>query len=481
MNMILPNNGKVVIIDDKPEQVKNLMSALSKDQVSFCYYQDEAGRDLPKSQLKNIRLVFLDLMLEHDITPETVNPRNIVSSVFSRLMKLISKNNGPYFLIIWSTESKRFADAVLQEFEKDSLSYLKPFAHLVLDKIHLNNINDVETVKNKISDELSNIDSMKGFFFWESLINDSAGDITNGFTSLIENDDLWNENTKNLLYKMSSAYYGKKIIDYEHKDQLIGAYSTLNHALLDQLEINVQQRLNGQLQNLVVNNGNENEHFSAKMNEQLHLSYQNCNTGMPGSTYMHVEILKHRIEEKKIAFEKHIESINNNNKIPIEKKEGVLEKAKQKGRTCIDLISAELTVKRKDFNEIINSSLKNNDSDFINYISKTGFYIETVVTPLCDHSQKKVKMERILPGVLIPSEKVGWFDKKRDYNYISDFSFRFKGTSYVFLFDFRYLYGVRSNKLEKLPACFRVKEKLVNEIQVKLSNHINRLGLLYMS
>ena len=56
--MILPNNGKAVIIDDQLSEAFPLMTLLSQEKVPFVYFQDEGGDDLPEEPLKNIRLIF---------------------------------------------------------------------------------------------------------------------------------------------------------------------------------------------------------------------------------------------------------------------------------------------------------------------------------------------------------------------------------------------------------------------------------------
>jgi len=113
--MILPNNGKVVIIDDVPDEVLGLMSALSKEKIPFHYYHEEDGSDLPDDHLDNIRLIFLDLMLISDA--ENTKDAVVIGAIATRLKQILSIDNGPYALVIWSTKENQYKKKLIKEFK----------------------------------------------------------------------------------------------------------------------------------------------------------------------------------------------------------------------------------------------------------------------------------------------------------------------------------------------------------------------------
>ena len=61
--MIIPKQGRVVIVDNEIDDVKSLMAALSKEGISFTYFN--GGVDtLPETPLNGVKVVFFDLELE---------------------------------------------------------------------------------------------------------------------------------------------------------------------------------------------------------------------------------------------------------------------------------------------------------------------------------------------------------------------------------------------------------------------------------
>src|SRR5438445_1477037 len=112
--MILPNNGKVVIIDDVYKDVKDLMLALTKERMPFLFFQDVGGDDLPPKEkpIENIRLVFLDL----DLGVGGINEMEMIRVVQGRLVRILKKKT-PYVLVIWSNHEEKLSKILLNEFE----------------------------------------------------------------------------------------------------------------------------------------------------------------------------------------------------------------------------------------------------------------------------------------------------------------------------------------------------------------------------
>ena len=141
--MILPTNGKVAVFDDKYNDVKNLLGALSKNAVPYFYFQDEGGEDLPEKPISNIRLVFLDLEL---VTDGSANPQNIISSIGGRLSKVLEQNSN-YVLVYWSTKQQLYGEIIDNAFE-NGLSNYKPILKISLNKVEaLRDVNNtIESV-----------------------------------------------------------------------------------------------------------------------------------------------------------------------------------------------------------------------------------------------------------------------------------------------------------------------------------------------
>lgn len=482
--MIIPNNGKVVIFDDKIEQVAELMKALSSNNVPFSYFQDANGTDLPEvdNLIKNIRLVFMDIELETGVRHSA---KSIISIPLSRLDRIIGENNGPYFLFIWSTKYEEYGELFISEVTTSHVFENKrPLKIIKLNKQELSS-QGFMMIKKALSNEIESFDSLNAFFYWESIINDSAGEITNELISIIKKDEDWNQDTKNILYKLSSAYWGlslKNLKEDEGIHKIIGAYSTMNQVLSDKIDYNTNISYNVKLNNIIKAEGKENTELFAKINEKIHIDNKpQSNFAIPGSTIFCIDELIKEIEKVEMIHSQKIERITiQNSKKPFDI-EVPIQKARLQSVKDKESIIKTIREKQSIFNSIISDTLLDySNSDLRDSIIKSSRYIEVNISPRCDFAQNKLKNLRLLPGVLVPEEHEIHFNKNADYNYFSDFKIHLEGTYYFFLFDYRFFYSIRNGSLKSYPK-FRIKENFLNELQVKLSGHISRLGVLYMS
>ena len=482
--MIIPNNGKVVIIDDQMDQVKELIMALSKNNIPFSYFRDENGDDLPEdgNHLKNIRLIFLDIVLD---TGTDQSEKSVISNALSRLNRIIGENNGPYFIFLWSTRYEKYGKKLIEEITtKPLFKNRQPIAFIELNKKELREKGFLAIVS-ALDKEIQKFDSLNAFLYWESIINDSAGEITNELISLI-NSDNWNNDTKNILYRLSSAYWGLSIKDIgpkEQKRKVLGAYSTLNQVLSDKIEANSHNNYDPLLDNLLENKGENNTELFAKINEKIHVdSKPQKDVSIPGSVLFCIDLLNEDVDKIDAELERSIlklDALKGKNGINIEE---IVVKKKLAFSNKKETLERIIKEKRRNLNSIINDSLKDAKeilSQQKEEIIKNGIYVELNISPRCDFAQNKIKNHRFLPGVLVPEEYREKFNKYAEYNYISDFKIHMESNLYFFLFDFRHFYSLRILP-ENLSPKFRIKENLLNELQVKLSGHINRLGLLYM-
>lgn len=76
----LPQNGRIVIVDDQIVQALPLMNYFSKNKVPFTYF-DGSAENLPKQGFDDIRILFLDVNLSGDTIPEHYDFRKLQSRV----------------------------------------------------------------------------------------------------------------------------------------------------------------------------------------------------------------------------------------------------------------------------------------------------------------------------------------------------------------------------------------------------------------
>ncbi|MCI0449423.1 MAG: hypothetical protein L0Y79_06515 [Chlorobi bacterium] len=236
--MILPEYGKIVIIDDDIDEVKPLIELLYKNGLPFLYYSDVS--QLPKKPLEEIRVLFLDLKLIM-----TTNVRQVISSVGNWIKKLIKTNCGPYIIVTWSKHNDDYLNELIEEFNNGLKKY-KPIAIIPLAKnIYLKtdqNGNKVakkgalKRIEKKLNNELKNFNIIKVFIFWQNIVQKSCDTTLNQFASLSALNELWNNNMNNIFLKMAKAQAGQHLDTSNKKDLIRYAFQTLNSAFLDNLE-----------------------------------------------------------------------------------------------------------------------------------------------------------------------------------------------------------------------------------------------------
>lgn len=476
--MILPNNGKVVIIDDKYAEVMHLMQALVKEKMPYLFFTDQGGDDLPiiNQPIDSVRLVFLDLDLGIGGLGET----EMIRIVQGRLERILKKNT-PYVLVIWSNHEDRLAKELFREFDNGFKEY-KPIANCSLDKsvISKSSINIVETIRDNLKKCLEPLKSFNVFLVWESIVNESSGRLTDNILSLYPPNKEWNDKTKFLLYKLAMAYSGKAVNSFPSEKQLRNALYTLTLTLTENIESSIDKVIGDSFKDLVSNKEQKIENFATTLNKLLLISDGNDDVTQPGNIFYPFDRIKQFRKDLDEKLEKQKKGISHFTEEKHKEALGGIERNYRSEKQKNDEMEAKA---KKMMNEItvagLNEDAYSNDQ-LKNEILANTILIELNITPLCDYAQEKAKLFRILPGVLIWSSYRQYLNINPSYIYTTDADFRIGGEDYLFLFDFRFLYSLDKKPLEFFIVKSRIKQQLLSDIQVKLSAHVNRSGVLYI-
>ena len=475
--MILPNNGSVIIIDDQPEDVKELIGALSKEKIPFVHYKEEDLSDLPDSPFENVRLIFLDLEL---ITNVYVDPKNITGPIKTRLMKII-KPGTPYALVIWSKKENDYKDAILKDFETEFIAYKPIFCTSLPKGDIIGKAGAIERIKAELEAEIANFKSFNAFLIWEAMVNESSGKLTNEIVSLYPPDKDWNDKTKFLLYKLAEAYSGKAVHGFPDTKQLKNALYTLTLSFTENIENLIDKRIGSSFSGLISSKEHHVDNFVTVINKLLLISDGNNDITQPGNLFLSKEQLEIQAKKNEDEFARAKERIS---KIPKERQEDALsreEKSYKKQKLSIEeLVAGGLKVSNDIVVSALHETAYKNDK-LRREILQTTVSIKLNITPLCDYAQEKATLFRILPGVMIKSEYRQHLNSSTAYAYSSDADFRIDGIDYMFQFDFRYLYSLKKEAMSGFVVKYRLKQQLLSDIQVKLGAHINRSGVLYIS
>jgi len=136
------------------------------------------------------------------------------------------------------------------------------------------------------------------------------------------------------------------------------------------------------------------------------------------------------------------------------------------------------------------------DNDFQKNLAEKVKFVKLEVTPLCDFLQRKMTVSRTILGFLCPPKismhigneniEFGMLDKKKplikqkaEFLHTSPM-FEYDNNLYFLVLDFRYFSSVPLTEIRDEKPIFRLRKEILSEIQIKLSSHINRTGVLYL-
>ncbi len=413
--MNIPENGRVVIIDDKfEEEGLPLIKALTKINVPTLYFTGNL-EELPRGPLKGVRIIFLDIVLGTDGQP----PKTQVSTAAHVMKKIIDITNGPYLLVAWTKHEEHLGNI------KDALKDRPPICVLDLEKSSCKNKNgsfSIAKIEKKIKSELRKVASFHIFVLWENLLHKAAGEVVNDFSGFYQKDSQWDEKMSTVFFQLAKAYTGKNIEMMKNKDIVKDALLAFNGVFIDTLENKIK---NDRMDHLnVITHGSISPAIRANINKKLLLFFNNpIVKPEPGNIYE---------------------------------------------------VTTKLGVKL-DLNEIFNENKLSSYPQKDDLISKIK-YILLESSPSCDFAQNNLRVHRCLVGVMWPYEHENKI-KKGDFIYTTTV-LEANGNLYRFVFNLRYLISIPIQKLKNRKALCRFRHDLLVDVQAHIARHINRPGII---
>ena len=422
--MNLPKSGRVVIIDDKFEEALPLIRILSRERVPVTFFNGEK-EDLPDKPFTDVRIIFLDIILAG---MEDADDKSKISKIVGAIKKVVSKENGPFILVMW-TKQPEFIQDIQKVLKKAGFHFLI----VGLEKHEFFGMKGNEwsfsedkigELHREIENRLKKIDIFRVFVDWENLINDAASLTVNEISKLAEyNDHQWNQEIKKIFYNLAKAWAGKNIENMENKERIKSALYAFHQVFADIFERKLQDK---ELKDIVLEEGDIPEETKGKINSRIILAAEEKEI-YPGNVY----------EDEPMDV------------------------------------------------EFIKGILNENIEDRLNSIIQNSIPVLVDVTPVCDFVQQKMRMSRMVKGALIPgsinSDENIWKKIKKNaaFIYVSPV-IHYKGENYKMVLDFRYFTSHKPDKLSSGKILFRIRKEMLSDIQVKLSSHVNRVGVLFI-
>src|SRR5208337_3022741 len=106
---------RVVVIDDKPDEAEPIIRALGLRGIPVAYFKISPEDDPPQNPCPpGVRLAILDVELGLNLTGE----KQRVGYLLQVLKQVISKENGPYMVVLWTkypAEKETFDEEIFLE------------------------------------------------------------------------------------------------------------------------------------------------------------------------------------------------------------------------------------------------------------------------------------------------------------------------------------------------------------------------------
>jgi hypothetical protein len=414
----LPITGRVAIVDDQIDQAKPLMQELSKRRIPFTYY-DGLSEHLPEEAIcNNIRVVFLDINL---IDNRSHQVKELYSTVYANINRIVSENNFPYILVCWSRNEQEYNE--IKKLLEQDLPNKKSIVSIPLVKSDFfkldgsptSDCNDkISNLFNDIEKQLSGHTTFQNLLTWENHIHNATNKALSESLSTINQD--WDKSADWIFTKWGTAFAGKKFNSHSNQEKVIASYRTLNHFLHETIEEEIENT--DPTVSFVVEN--DSDVSLAKFNEKLLFSFVQTKSKESGRIVITPEDYSEFKEILNYA-------INGDD---------------QELRNRLKDISDPQQIKRTR-----NQYYKENR----NAIRQTWDIFKLVINPVCDFAQDKVKRSRIIPGIFIEKKYRDLVNDKTDALYISPtFHYSKKDSEYFFMLDFRYFTSEKDDDGESM-------------------------------
>ena len=181
--------ARVVIIDDSQEEGVAIKEALESIQIPSLFYHATSNKSLPKKTIKNIRLVFLDLIFSD--SGGRTDPQNAGNAI-SKLSTVVGIT-GFYILVIWSSHTTEGVAATFQtQLERQDV-FAKPYKLLTLQKTDFRTSSGkykIKAIIKEINNQLASSPSLRIFSYWENLTTNSISDIAGNIAGQKTHQDL---------------------------------------------------------------------------------------------------------------------------------------------------------------------------------------------------------------------------------------------------------------------------------------------------
>ena len=434
--MELPKNARVAIVDNKYNEVEDLMEALASEGVSAVYYK--GPKKFPKVPLSGVRLLFLDLELDG---LEGRPNKDKASTAARNFVTLISEGNGPVVIVLWT----KHCDAdIINQFNGYLKSVAKnPYFVVCMAKADCKDVSgnySASRIKRNLSQKLADANVIGLHTTWENSVFRGSVKLSERIASIASTDEDWQSVISRVFFKLYKANSEQNVLG-SLKEQFLSACSLYGNGLLNAINFDLARSRLSVGKKFSLRQTKLAEDREAKLNGLLNafLYYDKdrADPNVPGTVY-----------------------------------------AVRSGGTDIKRgIAADFFVE-ESAQKVIRGK-----------VAKDARLCKIVVTPSCDCAQKKefrsgggkkAKTYDRVVWALMVNRAIGAKYIERKYRkarcYLLE-GFEYDGGIYDLLIDLDTL-GFEVLGLKKQSRLFTLTSMVLADVQSKLANQLNRMGIV---
>lgn len=429
--MELSQNARVVVVDNEPDDVKDLMNVLAEAGIATIYCDGLSG--YPAHPLCGVRFLFLDLELDGVSGSEAKNKASAAAGNYARI---VSPDNGPIIVILWTEHDdddvRKLVEAALRTIAKN------PLFMVWMSKSECKDDSkkfSPALIKRFLVERLDSASIVGLYVTWENAVFNGTVKLAARLSSVAKMDGSgWPEVMSRALYKLYKANCDKNVLN-NCQQQFLSACRLYNDGLL--VELN---------QSLANNVRSSRNVYRLKENELSPAVENSLNTKLNAFLYYDI-VTNDRIESGDVV---------------VNREECDEDRELKKTLLC-------------EFGGMDYPSSLDESTDVR--------LCKIILTPPCDMAQNKrmmakdnCKYDRYVWALLVKGEARSRLtkDKDRFYKYLKDFEYN--GDVWDLLVDL-YAMGTMVLDENKVDRLFTLKPIPLADIQSKAANQLNRIGI----
>lgn len=441
------NGARVLLLDDEQQEAMPIIKAFSKVGVPVVYFEGKE-KEFPKikNKLRGVRLAILDMNLGVTGSNET-----IASTLVQALSRIISPDNGPYGVLIWTNHPD--LKEIVARYVYQHFSLPNPVFMVMLKKADFVRRSggaggpkqfSIGKLSGQLVIKLAESSPLECMQSWEGSCFHAATNVTNSLAELTGSTatDLdgwkqaWQEETLKLLLVISRAKAEEHHTLENCIPSIFLALNSLHSDRMDVLVEDVSDDLSDHAAKIMAAQGGSAVVRKARVNTMLHLASSQLDRFSPGNLYIFAKA-------KKPVFMPSIKDV------------------------LTDCIQGGEEQRKENLQAVMGNA----------------HLCGLEITPVCDHAQNKMGLSRIIAGLVLSLEHEKKIKTAQFLKRMGPFYFKSRVLpegQYALYINSRYVAAAKPSLVKKLRATVRVRPQLLADVQSWASYQAGRQGVMLL-